>query len=223
MHVADPVSAADHGLRIDAVCRPDAWREVFVIGIHQRAIIKAAARCPQYRISRRVEIRQYTVPLPARRREFPTQSEIQREFRVHPEIILGIKAVHALPVAPDQVVRQLNLAGKTEHEIRQVVAGRVICNRTACRLTQLRASGFAELAGIGVEAIDRIDIHYLGMDNLQFSPHLESVPAQDFRVVHFRTPSGRVLKLRIGRLPPKSVEPADALRIQAAGEIRGGG
>ena len=51
--------------------------------------------------------------------------EVQGELGVDPEIVLHIEEVLALAVVADQVVGELNLAGQAEHEIGQVVAGRV--------------------------------------------------------------------------------------------------
>ena len=49
-------------------------------------------------------------------------------------------------------------------KVREVVAGGVGGDGAAGGLTELRAGGLAELAGVGVLAIQRVDIQNLGAD-----------------------------------------------------------
>src|SRR5260370_40661654 len=96
----------------------------------------------------------------------PTFTEGQGELGADPEIVLKIEEIFTLPVVAHQVVGQLNLAGQTEHEIGQVVAGGVGGNRAAGGLSQLSAGRLAELPRVGVQPVYRVDVHHFGVHDM---------------------------------------------------------
>ncbi len=119
----------------------------------------------------------------------------------------------------DQVVAELNRAGKAEDKIGEIVAGGIARDRAVRRLPQMRAGRFAELAGVGVGAVQRIDIQNLGADGHEFIAHLDGVAALYHREIEFGIEGGRILELRIAGLAAQLREAADGLRIQPAGQI----
>ena len=57
-----------------------------------------------------------------------------------------------------------------------------------------------ELAGVGVEAVQRVHVLHLDVDVLELVAGLERLPAHQPRVVDLRVPDRRVLPLRVGGL-----------------------
>src|SRR5205085_9727037 len=95
----------------------------------------------------------------------------------------------------------------------------IISDRTARRLAQLGASGFAELSGVTIQAVDRVDVHHLRMNDLHLRTHFESVPAQNARIVYFGIPRRRILELWIRRLPSQAGKTGDVLGVQTACQL----
>src|SRR5581483_10094587 len=117
------------------------------------------------------------VTLPARGSKLPPQAQVQRELLVHPEVVLKIEEVIALAVIAHQPVGELNLTGKSEREVGQIVAGAVVGNRAASRLSELRARRLAELAGITLKTVYRIDVHHQRVNDVHLGAELQSVAA----------------------------------------------
>ena len=53
-------------------------------------------------------------------------------------------------------------------KVRQVVAGGVGGDGAAGGLAELRAGRLAELAGIGLQSVHRIDVHHFGVNDAAF-------------------------------------------------------
>ena len=85
------------------------------------------------------------------------------------------------------------------------------------------ASGSAELAGIGVDAVQRVGILDFDIDGLEFVTGLERMAAQKMGDGRAKVPDLRVLVLGVGGLAAEGAPAGDGLGVEAAGEVRGGG
>src|SRR5581483_11680275 len=77
-----------------------------------------------------------------------------------------------------------------------------------------------ELPGVGVETVQRVDVHHLDVDVLVFVAGLERLTPGEPRVVDLGVVERRVLPLRVRRLAAELRVPRDALRREAAGDPR---
>src|SRR5208283_190344 len=126
--ITDAVSSAQDGFGIQAISQAQARTEILVIGMNQSAIIDAAARRLDQSVGGGIEVRPVVIPLPNRRREFPTKSEVQRKLRIHAEVVLEVQSVDVLAKVRDEFVPELNRAGKSEDEVGKIVAGGIALN-----------------------------------------------------------------------------------------------
>ncbi len=93
----------------------------------------------------------------------------------------------------------------------------------SARLYRLLAAGArraAELSGVGIAAVERVDVLHFGQHALEFIAGLERVPALQPCVVDLRIEHRRVLPLRVGRLSAEIRVAGDQLRRQARGHAR---
>jgi hypothetical protein len=104
--------------------------------------------------------------------------------------------VHPLPVVQNDAVVQTVLGACAEQKVDQIVDVVRGCGRWP-----------GKLAGVGVAAVLRVEVEYIGVDGLILIACLEGVPASNLRVVRFRVDRGRVLELRIRSLPSQMVKP----------------
>ena len=152
--------------------------------------------------------------------EVPAQSQIQREFRIHPEIVLKKERVHVLPEIDDGIRAEVDDAGRAEDKIRKIIARGVAGNRASDRQLQLSAGRFAELPRELVFTIERVDVQNLRTNHHELVPHLQGVAPANHRIIKLRVERGWILELRITRLAAQLRKSADILRVQAAREIR---
>ena len=91
-----------------------------------------------------------------RRRVLVAQAEVQRQLVVDAEVVLHVGEVHVLAQVGDQDVAERVLAAQAEHEVGEVVE---VVRRGAGRPR--------ELPGVGVAAVERVDVLHLGVDVLE--------------------------------------------------------
>src|SRR5271163_4689611 len=108
------------------------------------------------------------------------------------------------------VVAELDGARQAENKVREVKS-RGIAYRGSERL--------AELSGVSVLSVKRVDVEHFCADDREFVAGLEGVPAFDPGVAEFRVKRCWILKLRIRSLAAEQGEAADRLRIETAGEV----
>ena len=177
----------------------------------------AAVLCRQDGVSRRIEVGKHVVALPARRREFLAQPRFRVSLRAYPKIVLNIAEVLPLAVAAYQVIGKLHLAGKAEDEVGQIVTGGIVGDGAIRGQPELRAGGLTETGrNRRSEPVDRVDIHHFRVNDAHFEPVFEGLAAANPGIVHFRIPGGRILKLRVSRLPAD-----DALKSRRRFEYSG--
>ena len=127
-----------------------------------------------------------------------------------------------LPQIGGQVAALRNRAGKTEIEIRQIVAGRVGGDGATGGLPELGAGRFAVLSAVGIGAVQRVDVEHLGSDREKLVAGLHRMPPTNHRIIELRIQGSRILELRIGGLPAERrvAEAGDDLRGEPAGQAR---
>ena len=177
VHVADAVAAAKDGFLFRAVRQTDAGRPVPVVGVDQRAVIDAAICGRQNRIGGGIEIGEHVVTLPARGGVFPTHPKVQGELGSDAIVVLEIEEVLPLAIIAYQVIGKLHLAGQTESEVRKAVTGAIGSNGAAGGFPEFGAGRFAESPGIGVQAVYRVDVHHLGVDDAHLITHFQGMAA----------------------------------------------
>ena len=109
----------------------------------------------------------------------------------------------------DEDAAERVLRAQAEHEVGEVV-----------EVVGRRAGRPRELAGVGVAAVERVDVLHFDVDLLELVAGLERLAPHQPRVVHLRIPHRRVLPLRVRRLAAEIRIAGDALRRQAAGDAR---
>src|SRR5262249_19664637 len=119
--VEDPVGAPNHGLRSGTVSESEAWRKVITVRLDQRLILERAALGGDECARRPVEIRPLGFPLPGRRGELVTQSEVQRQLARDFPVVLQKQEVQVLVDFKSGVRILLVPRGKTEQEVGQGV------------------------------------------------------------------------------------------------------
>ena len=157
----------------------------------------------------RIVVGQDVVLLVVRRRVLVAEADVQRQLVVHPPVVLQVGEVHPLAQVGDQDVAERVLAAEAEHEVGQVVD-----------VVRGDARRPRELAGVGVAAVQRVDVLHLGRDVLVLVARLQRVLAHQPGVVDLRVPHRRVLPLRVGRLSAEVREPGD--QLASAGRPRRG-
>ena len=116
---------------------------------------------------------QLIVALPDRRREFPAQAEVQGQLRSYAPVVLHVERVDVLPQVGDQVVAQRDGAGQAEIEVGQIVSVASLVASVAGRAAALRRGRLAELPGVGVRAVQRVDVENFRADGQELVAHLE--------------------------------------------------
>ena len=203
MRVVHAVSAANGGLVERRISEPESRPEVVPIRIHQIAVL---VRRPDHRLRRRIEVRRVVVPLIERRGVFVAESDVQRQLIVDADVILHVGEVQIASEVGDDHVREVVLGAKAEHEVADVVQ---VVGRSTGRP--------CELPGVGVAAVQRVDVLYLLRHAEELVADFERLPATQPRVVHLGIPRRRELPLRARSTAPPTGVARDNLTRQAAG------
>ena len=207
MDVAEAVAAAHDQVSRRLEGEAEARREVVAVRIDQGAVGDRAARRRDDGVGRRVEVRHPVLLLVVRRHVLVTQSEVQREPAVQRDVVLQVRVVRALAHLGDDEAGELVLRARPEVEVGEVV-----------QVVRRGPGRAAELAAVGVQAVERIGVLHLGVDGQVLVTDLEAVPPEDRRQGQARVDVERVLELRVGGLAPELRVAVDRLRRQSTRE-----
>src|SRR4051794_16385387 len=116
-----------------------------------------------------------------------------------------------LAIVGDQIISKLNLTRKAKQKISEVVGVGV---------GGTRRRRPAELPRVGGQTVDGGDVHDFGADRRKFEASLDGMASQVNRVVDFRIPGGRVLKLRVCGLASEARVSTRVLRVQSTHKVR---
>ncbi len=159
-----PYPPRDYSAGCDAVGEAEARAEVLIVGMDERAVVETTAGRLDQCVGGGIEVRPVVIALPEGRCEFPSQAEVQCQLGRDAVIVLKIKRVHVLAQITDELVAELDGAGKPEDEVGQVVTGGVARDFAAGGLTELGASRLAELPRVRVRAVERVHVQHFGPD-----------------------------------------------------------
>src|SRR5947209_20529986 len=96
VNVADPVTAPNNSLGQRAVCKTDTRGQVLVVRMHKRAVVQAAVRCLEKRVSHRVKVGQDVITFPTRRSEFAPEAKIGCQLGVESIAVLYVREMLVL-------------------------------------------------------------------------------------------------------------------------------